>query len=212
MQDCISSMLLIRFMKKNVLRLFLLLQKFTAGNLNIILATYNWHLHQNPNHIKVSCISSFMRICHKQKNPTLKSKISFSLSNRLSIPLSVLIIGWWSSNTGSQARGELWFVPKVICDKLSSHRLNPYLSPSRLSPPPPLCPFRLPIHHMHPLQIQSVLIPPPLGHPWPQSLICHQTQVHNWPGCKKIKNSIKSWKYSWNYYQGMNFYTTKGSF
>ena len=63
----------------------------------------------------------------------------------------------------------------------------------------PLCPIRLllPICSLcllsrcpHPLQIQSFLIPPPLGHPWLWPPLRHQTQIHNGPGHNKLRDYV----------------------
>ena len=62
--------------------------------------------------------------------------VEISLYNRTPGSQSVLIIGWWIYNPGAWERGALCSIPKVMCDTLSSHRLNP--SPSKLCPSPPI--------------------------------------------------------------------------
>ena len=54
----------------------------------------------------------------------------------------------------------------------------------------PLHPFRFPIHHPHFIHIQSILLPPLIGHPWPRPPLHCQTQVHNCPGRNKLCDRV----------------------
>ena len=57
---------------------------------------------------------------------------------------------------------------------------------------PPLRMFRVPSRCLHPLHIHPVMFPQPLGHPWTQSHLCHQKQVHNGPDINKLCDHVQA--------------------
>ena len=99
-----------------------------------------WHLASFYIERLYLIIQHMCGLFQKQKFPKSFVSISLSLSNRPPGSPSLLIVGWWSSNTRAQARGSLGSVPNVTCAILSSHIFKSSLSLylSRPSPSPPL--------------------------------------------------------------------------
>ena len=72
---------------------------------------------------------------------------------------------------------------------LSSHLLI-YLRLLPIHPPLTILLFRLLIHHPHPLQVQALLLPPPLRHPCNRVSLRLQKQVHNGNGRNVLCNCV----------------------
>ena len=89
---------------------------------------------------------------------------SISLSNRPQCPPRIRIIRWWRSNPRAETRGELVSGPYITflqyppTDLFRLHRYPIHLLP-------PLRPFCLWGRRPYPVQVQAVLLPPPLVHP-----------------------------------------------
>ena len=56
--------------------------------------------------------------------------------------------------------------------------------------PPPHHPLHLPGRHPYPLQIQTLLFPPPNSHSWPCPPLRRQTQVHNGPSHNILRHGV----------------------
>ena len=110
------------------------------------------------------------------------------ISNQPPFTPIILIFWTWGSKSAAEDRGALGSVPNILVYKVYPFALVILLFPVIILHH--LCHFRRPCRLLNPIQIQTPLLSPLLGHLRPRALLCRQTQTHDGYGCNKLYNGV----------------------